>query len=251
MSVFQKHVTLKSLDDSTMFTQDQLKQNVAHKAVDYILPLLESDAVIGIGTGSTVDLFIDRLAQYKDQFRAAVSSSNRSTERMCSLGIPVVDLNDIQSLAVYVDGADEIDHNLAMIKGGGGALTREKIVASLAQQFVCIVDESKLVQQLGQFPLPIEVIPLARQAVARRLIELGGRPVWRHGFVTDNGGHILDVEGLSVDTERARQLEAIINNIPGVISCGFFALTPASVALVATQNGVDVLRVPPSSFRHS
>lgn len=234
-----------------MLTQDQLKKNVAQKAVDYVLPLLERDAVIGIGTGSTVDLFIDRLAQYKDRFRAAVSSSNRSSDRMRSLGITVVDLNDVQSLVVYVDGADEIDHNLAMIKGGGGALTREKIVASLANEFVCIVDESKLVHQLGQFPLPIEVIPLARQVVARRLADLGGRPVWRRDFVTDNGGHILDVEGLAADTERARHLEALINNIPGVISCGFFALTPASVALVATQAGVDVLHAPSSSSRHS
>lgn len=233
-----------------MFTQDQLKQNVAQKAMAYIAPLLEPDAVVGIGTGSTVDLFIDQLARYKDQFRAAVSSSNRSTDRLHKLGIDVVDLNDIQSLVVYVDGADEIDHNLAMIKGGGGALTREKIVASLAQQFVCIVDESKLVRQLGRFPLPVEVIPLARQAVARRLTALGGHPVWRRDYVTDNGGQILDVEGLDVTTEQARQLETVITTIPGVISCGFFALAPASVALVATQGGVDVLHPTSSSSRH-
>lgn len=225
-----------------MLTQDQLKQNVAREAMRHVLPLLNGDVVIGVGTGSTVDFFIDELAQHKNMFRAAVSSSNRSTERMLRHGIDVIDLNDVDSLVAYVDGADEIDPNLAMIKGGGGALTREKIVASLAQQFVCIVDESKLVQQLGQFPLPIEVLPMARKAVARYMVSLGGRPAWRESFVTDNGGHILDIEGLNVDTEGARQLEAQINNIPGVVCCGFFALAPANVALIATQKGVDVLK---------
>lgn len=225
-----------------MLTQDQLKQNVAREAMRHVLPLLSGDAVIGVGTGSTVDFFIDELAQYKSKFRAAVSSSNRSTERMLRHGIDVIDLNDVDSLVAYVDGADEIDPNLAMIKGGGGALTREKIVASLAQQFVCIVDESKFVQQLGQFPLPVEVLPMARKAVARYMVNLGGRPTWRENFVTDNGGNILDIEGLSVDTEGARQLEAQINNVPGVVCCGFFALAPANVALIATQKGVDVLK---------
>lgn len=227
-----------------MLTQDQLKQNVAHEAVQHVLPLLSPDAVLGVGTGSTVDLFIDALADHKHAFRAAVSSSNRSTERMRQHGIDVIDLNDVESLVAYVDGADEIDSSLAMIKGGGGALTREKIVASLAQQFICIVDETKLVEQLGQFPLPIEVVPMARAAVARHIAGLGGRPVWREGFVTDNGGHILDVAGLRADTERARQLENHINNIPGVICCGFFALEPAHVALIATQQGVNVLQRP-------
>lgn len=225
-----------------MLTQDQLKQSVAREAMRHILPLLDRDAVIGVGTGSTVDFFIDELAKHQGSFRAAVSSSVRSTERMLQHGIEVIDLNDVDSLVAYVDGADEIDSNLAMIKGGGGALTREKIVASLARQFVCIVDESKLVQQLGRFPLPIEVLPMARKAVARRMVRLGGHPVWREGFVTDNGGHILDVEGLSVDTDGARQLETTINDIPGVVSCGFFALAPATVALIATQKGVDVLQ---------
>lgn len=233
-----------SSPDSPMLTQEQLKKSVAREALHHVLPLLDSEAVIGVGTGSTVDFFIDELAQHKDEFRAAVSSSNRSTERMVSLGIAVIDLNEVDSLVAYVDGADEIDHCLAMIKGGGGALTREKIVASLARQFVCIVDESKLVQQLGRFALPVEVLPMARNEVARQMVKLGGQPVWRQGFVTDNGGHILDVEGLSVDTERARQLETLINNIPGVVSCGFFALAPADVALVATQTGVDVVRRP-------
>lgn len=225
-----------------MLTQDELKQAVAREAVSHILPLLNHDAVIGVGTGSTVDLFIDELAPHKDRFRAAVSSSNRSTERMRQHGIQVIDLNEVESLIAYVDGADEIDAGLAMIKGGGGALTREKIVASLAKQFVCIVDESKLVKQLGRFPLPIEVLPMARMAVARRLVQMGGRPVWREGFVTDNGGHILDVEGLSVNTEQARELESRINNIPGVVCCGFFALDPADVALVANQHGVSILQ---------
>lgn len=224
------------------FTQDQLKKNVAREAVRHVLPLLDSDAVIGVGTGSTVDFFIDELARHRDQFRAAVSSSNRSTDRMRGLGIQVIDLNEVETLAAYVDGADEIDGSLAMIKGGGGALTQEKIVASLARQFVCIVDESKLVRRLGQFPLPVEVLPMARRAVARQLRDLGGNPVWREGFVTDNGGHILDVEGLDVDTEDARKLEAQINNIPGVVSCGFFALSPAHIGLVATQAGIEVIR---------
>lgn len=225
-----------------MLTQDELKKRVAQEAVQHILPLLNPEAVIGVGTGSTVDFFIDELARHKAHFRATVSSSNRSTERMRQHDIDVIDLNDVESLVAYVDGADEIDAGLAMIKGGGGALTREKIVASLARQFVCIVDESKLVSKLGQFPLPVEVLPMARSAVARRLTQMGGRPVWREGFVTDNGGHILDVEGLKVDTVQARELEARINDIPGVVCCGFFALAPADIALVATQHGVNVLK---------
>lgn len=224
-----------------MLTQNELKQNVAREAVRHILPMLDHDAVVGVGTGSTVDFFIDELARHKGRFRAAVSSSNRSTDRMRQHGIDVIDLNDVESLVAYVDGADEIDDKLAMIKGGGGALTREKIVASLAQHFVCIVDESKLVNRLGQFALPVEVLPMARMAVARRLAQMGGRPVWREGFVTDNGGQILDVEGLSVDTKQAQDLECGINNIPGVVCCGFFAVNGADVALVATQQGVRVL----------
>lgn len=224
-----------------MLTQDELKKSVAGEAARYVLSLVKPDSVIGVGTGSTVDFFIDALAVHTDRFRAAVSSSQRSTDRMRELGIPVVDLNEVQSMVVYVDGADEIDHNLAMIKGGGGALTREKIVASVAQQFVCIVDESKVVDRLGRFPLPVEVIPLAREAVARRLAGLGGQPAWRRGFVTDNGGHILDVAGLDCDTQRAAQLESRINDIPGVVSCGYFALAPADRALVATQQGVVVM----------
>ncbi|HLU14284.1 MAG TPA: ribose-5-phosphate isomerase RpiA, partial [Burkholderiaceae bacterium] len=181
-----------------MLTQDELKQNVAREAVQYILPLLDNTAVVGVGTGSTVDFFIDELAKHKTRFRAAVSSSNRSTERLQRHGIDVIDLNEVTELVAYVDGADEINHDLAMTKGGGGALTREKIVAALARQFVCIVDESKVVQTLGRFPLPVEVLPMARAMVARRLAS-EGTPVWRDGFVTDNGGHTLDIKGLQVD----------------------------------------------------
>lgn len=226
-----------------MLTQDELKQNVAREAVQYILPLLDKTAVVGVGTGSTVDFFIDELAKHKTRFRAAVSSSNRSTERLQRHGIDVIDLNEVTELVAYVDGADEINHDLAMTKGGGGALTREKIVAALARQFVCIVDESKVVQTLGRFPLPVEVLPMARAMVARRLAS-EGKPQWREGFVTDNGGHILDIQGLQVDTEGARRLESRINDIPGVVCCGFFALAPAHVALVATQDGVKTLQRP-------
>lgn len=224
-----------------MLSQDALKQAVAAYAVDYILPWLHADSVVGVGTGSTVDLFIDALAPHCGRFRAAVSSSARSTRRMQEHNFALVDLNEVQELAVYVDGADEINDDLVMIKGGGGALTQEKIVASLARRFVCIADGSKQVQRLGRFPLPVEVIPLAREAVARRLAQLGGTVHWRRDFVTDNGGHILDVAGLMVDTEQARSLESHINDIAGVISCGFFALSPADVALIADQDGVREL----------
>ena len=223
-----------------MLSQNELKENVARAAVQYVLPLLKPVDVIGVGTGSTADLFIDALAQHKSAFRGAVSSSERSSARMAALGIPVLDLNDVASVPVYVDGADEIDGGLNMIKGGGGALTREKIVASIARRFVCIVDESKMVPVLGGFPLPIEVIPMARQAVARRLQALGGRPVLRQGFVTDNGGCILDVSDLSISDPAA--LEAVINNIPGVVTCGLFAIAGADVALVSGQDGVRTLQ---------
>lgn len=224
-----------------MQKQDQLKQKASEQAINYILPLLNQDTVIGVGTGSTVNFFIDMLALHKHKFMAAVSSSERSTQRMLQHGIKVIDLNEVHQIAVYVDGADEINPDLIMIKGGGGALTREKIVASVAQKFVCIADDSKLVKTLGKFPLPVEVIPLARNAVARRLQQLGGTPEWREGYVTDNGGHILDVAGLAVSSEQAINLETSINSMPGVISCGFFALNPASVAIIAGAQGVQVL----------
>ena len=219
-----------------MLTQDQLKQNVAAAAVDYVLTHLQPDSVLGVGTGSTVDCFIEAIAAHRSRFRAAVSSSERSTARLNKLGIQVLDLNEVSSMPLYVDGADEIDRGLSMIKGGGGALTREKIVASVAQRFICIVDESKVVDRLGAFPLPVEVIPMARAAVARQLEQLGGRPVLREAFVTDNGCEILDVSGLEI--EDPAQLEARINNIPGVVTCGLFAISGADVALVSSQNGV-------------
>ena len=219
-----------------MLTQDELKRSVALAAVNYALELLKPDSVLGVGTGSTVDFFIDAIAQHRDRFRAAVSSSERSTERLTRLGVPVLNLNDVTETPLYVDGADEIDENLNMIKGGGGALTREKIVASVARHFVCIVDESKLVSRLGAFPLPVEVIPMARGVVTRKLEELGGTPVLREGFITDNGGEILDVAGLHIDAPA--KLESRINDIPGVVCCGLFALEGADIALVSSQTGV-------------
>ncbi|WP_345797670.1 ribose-5-phosphate isomerase RpiA [Castellaniella sp. MT123] len=224
-----------------MLTQDELKQQVAQAALDYVLPLLWPDSILGVGTGSTVDRFIDLLAAHRQAFRAAVSSSERSTQRLRAAGIAVLDLNEVPSMALYVDGADEIDGQLNMIKGGGGALTREKIVASVADRFVCIVDESKLVEQLGGFPLPIEVIPLAREAVAREVRQLGGQPRLREGFTTDNGNQILDVSGLRYGDPAA--FEAMLNNIPGVVCCGLFAISGAQVALVAGQQGVSRLEL--------
>ena len=219
-----------------MLTQDELKRSVAVAAAEYALTCLQPDSVLGVGTGSTVDFFIDAIAPHRDRFRAAVSSSERSTRRMTELGIKVLDLNEVVDMPLYVDGADEIDRQMNMIKGGGGALTREKIVSSVARRFVCIVDESKVVDQLGAFPLPVEVIPMAREVVARRLRELGGEPVLRKGFTTDNGCEILDVAGLRIASPR--EFESQINDIPGVVCCGLFALAGADLALVSTQQGV-------------
>ena len=222
-----------------MLSQQDLKQQAAEAALTYIEPLLSPEAVIGVGTGSTADLFIDGLARYRTQFRAAVASSERSAQRLAALGIVVLDLNEVHTMPVYVDGADEINERLHMLKGGGGALTREKIVASVAKKFVCIADESKLVQVLGRFPLPIEVLPLAREAVARVARELGGEPVLRTGFTTDNGNQILDVHGLTISDAVA--LEARLNQVPGVVTNGLFAARPADVALLATQQGIRQL----------
>jgi len=219
-----------------MLTQDELKRKAADAAAEYALTCLTADSVLGVGTGSTVDCFIDAIAPHRDRFRAAVSSSQRSTLKMQKLGIPVLDLNEVEDMPLYVDGADEIDRGMSMIKGGGGALTREKIVASVARRFVCIVDESKLVDVLGEFPLPVEVIPMAREAVARRLRQLGGEPRLREGFVTDNGCEILDVSGLRISSPA--ELESRINDIPGVVSCGLFAISGADLALVSSQQGV-------------
>lgn len=223
-----------------MLSQQQLKQQAAQAALEYIEPMLAPDVIIGVGTGSTADLFIDGLARFVGKFRGAAASSLRSAERLAGYGICVLDLNDVTRMPIYVDGADEIDHGLNMIKGGGGALTREKIVASVADEFLCIADESKLVERLGRFPLPVEVIPMAQAAVARALQSLGGSPLLRKGFVTDNGNVILDVAGLEITDPAA--LEQQVNNIPGVVTCGLFALRGANIALLAGREGIRCLR---------
>ncbi len=214
-------------------TQDELKQQVAAAA----LTQLPQGEIIGIGTGSTVNFFIDALAGIKHQIKGAVSSSERSTERLRAHGITVYDLNEVVQLSVYVDGADEIDASGAMIKGGGGALTREKIIAEAAERFICIVDQSKLVPVLGKFPLPVEVVPMARELVARRLRAMGGDPRERSGYVTDNGNLILDVHGLEI--AQPREFETRVNQIPGVVTVGLFALRAANVALIGTAEGVQ------------
>lgn len=220
-------------------TQDELKQAVAEAAVELILPILEEDTIVGVGTGSTANKFIDELAKHKHLFDGTVASSEASATRLKERGIPVYDLNSVDSVRVYVDGADEANDNLHLVKGGGAALTREKIVAACSEQFICIADESKLVQVLGDFPLPVEVIPMARSYVARELVKLGGDPVFREGVVTDNGNHILDIYNLQiVDPVK---LENQINGIVGVVTNGLFALRPADVMLLSTQTGVTKL----------
>jgi len=213
-----------------------LKQAVAQAAIQYIDPWLTSDAVIGVGTGSTADLFIDALCLQRHRFKAAVASSERTATRLRAGGVTVLELNDVVSMPVYVDGADEINPGLEMIKGGGGALTREKIVASVAHRFVCIVDGSKEVDVLGRYPLPIEVLGMAVAAVMRLARELGGDPRIREGFLTDNGNPIVDVSGLKITDPVG--LETRLNQTPGVVTNGIFALRRADVALVATQSGV-------------
>lgn len=222
--------------------QNEMKQAVALAAIEHVRPLFDQDAIFGIGTGSTADLFIDALAAFKDRFAGAVASSERSGRRLREHGIKVVDLNTVTELPVYVDGADEVTEKLAMIKGGGGALTREKIVAAAAQRFICIADGSKLVAQLGRFPLPVEVIPMARALVARQLAVLGGEPRLRtgtdgHPWLTDNSNVILDVHGLSIPDPVA--LEIQLNGLVGVVASGLFAVRGADVLLLGTENGVE------------
>ena len=216
-------------------TQDELKALVGRAALDYVLP----GSVVGVGTGSTVNCFIDALATIKQQIRGAVSSSVKSTERLQAQGIAVLDANDVERIPVYIDGADEIDHSGCMVKGGGAALTREKIVADLAERFVCIADESKRVAVLGRFPLPVEVIDMAREQVTRRFTALGGRAVVRQGVLTDNGHPLLDVQGLSIADPFA--LDAEINQWPGVVAVGIFARHRARICLLATSTGVQRL----------
>lgn len=220
--------------------QDELKQAVGQAAVDYIKPHLDEDSIVGVGTGSTANCFIDALAAVKHLFDGAVASSEVSAERLKSHGIPVYDLNSVDGMDFYIDGADEINEHLEMIKGGGAALTREKIVAAVAKKFVCVADESKMVGMMGAFPLPVEVVPMARSHVARELVKLGGDPVWREGVVTDNGGQILDVHNLKIQSPM--QLESEINQITGVITNGLFAQRGADVLLLGTQDGVKTLK---------
>jgi len=223
----------------TDMTQDQLKQAVAQAAVDFILPKLDAKSIVGVGTGSTANCFIDALARHKMEFDGAVASSEATAARLKGHGIPVYELNTVSDLEFYVDGADEANDRLELIKGGGAALTREKIVAAVARTFICIADGSKRVPLLGGFPLPVEVIPMARSHVARQIVKLGGDPVYREGVLTDNGNIILDVHNLRIDSPMA--LEEDLNNIVGVVTNGLFAARPADLLLLGTANGVQTL----------
>jgi ribose 5-phosphate isomerase A len=215
--------------------QNEMKQAAARAAIAHV----PTDAIVGVGTGSTANFFIAELGAIKRRIEGAVASSEATAQQLKQLGIPVHELNSVRDLPVYVDGADEITRHLAMIKGGGGALTREKIVAAVARKFVCIADESKLVDVLGRFPLPVEVIPMARSHVARELVRLGGQPEWRQGFVTDNGNCILDVYNLQITAPA--ELEAALNQITGVVTNGLFARRGADVLLLGTAGGVQTL----------
>lgn len=217
-------------------TQDELKQAVAQAAADYVAQNAPEGSVIGVGTGSTANFFIDALAPLKSKYRGAVASSEATRKRLEGHGFAVLDLNDVDDIPVYVDGADEIDHGMNMIKGGGAALTREKIVSAVAKTFVCIADGSKLVDTLGKFPLPVEVIPMASAYVARELAKLGGEPVLRQGVITDNGNVIIDVKGLSITDPKG--LENRINQIVGVVTNGLFAVRGANILLLGTPEGV-------------
>lgn len=217
--------------------QDAQKRSAAEAALAYIEPRLTPKTIVGVGTGSTTNFFIDALAEVRHKFDACVSSSEASTERLAGHGVTVLDLNAVDRVEVYVDGADEVNGNRQLIKGGGGALTREKIVAASADEFVCIVDQSKQVDVLGGYPLPVEVIPMARGLVARAMVRLGGSPELREGFTTDNGNLILDVHELAITDPAA--LEAEINNLAGVVTNGIFAAQAADLVLVATPGGVE------------
>ena len=217
--------------------QALLKKSVAIAAADYVSVNLPKGSILGVGTGSTANLFIDALVPIREKIRGAVASSKATAEKLTAIGIPLFDLNDIDSLPIYVDGADEIDPGFAMIKGGGGALTREKIIADVADQFVCIADASKCVDVLGRFPLPLEVIPMATAQVARAVRKLGGTPVLRAGFITDNGNQILDVSGLSI-TDPVN-FESTLNQIVGTVTNGLFARRGADLLLLGTSNGVE------------
>lgn len=216
--------------------QNEMKRQAAEAALEYV----EVGTYIGIGTGSTANMFIDALAAIKHKIEGTVASSNASAERLKSHGIPVVELNEVDGLSVYIDGADEANPNLQLIKGGGGALTREKIVAAASKRFVCIADDTKLVDVLGEFPLPVEVIPMARSFVAREIVKLGGDPYLREGFVTDNGNLILDVHGMHINQPDA--LEETLNNIPGIVTNGIFSKQRAEIGLFGSPDGLKVLK---------
>ena len=217
-------------------TQDEMKKSAAIKALEFV----KDDTIVGVGTGSTVNHFIDALASKKDRIEGAVSSSEESTKRLKALGIEVFDLNNVDAIDVYIDGADEINQHMHMIKGGGAALTREKIVAAVAKTFICIADESKQVAMLGQFPLPVEVIPMARSYVARELVKLGGDPVYRQSVITDNGNVILDVHNLEIINPK--QTENDINALVGVVTNGLFAHRGADILIVGTEQGAKVIK---------
>lgn len=220
-------------------TQDELKQAVARAALEHIRPHLDQDSVIGVGTGSTANYFIDMLAEIRNDFDGAVASSEATAERLKNHGIPVYELNTVSELEFYVDGADETNERLELIKGGGGALTREKIVAAVAKTFICIADESKKVDILGDFPLPVEVIPMARSHVGREIVKLGGDPEYREGVVTDNGNIIIDIHNM--DLSRPIQAEERLNQVVGVVTNGLFARRPADILLLGTANGVETI----------
>ena len=218
-------------------TADEMKKQAAYAALDYI----NTDGIVGVGTGSTVNHFIDALATIKGKIEGAVSSSMVSTQRLEAHGIKVFDLNQVNEVAIYVDGADESNHHLQLIKGGGGALTREKIIAAASRQFICIADNSKLVNVLGMFPLPVEVIPMARSYVSREIAKMGGQPVYREGFVTDNGNVIVDVHGLQRQIMEPVKLEQQLNNIVGVVTNGLFAMRTADILLLGSQHGIKAI----------
>lgn len=223
-------------------TQQQLKRAAAEAAIEHLRPTLQRDTIIGVGTGSTANCFIDGLAKIKAHFAGAIASSTATAARLKAHGIPVYDLNDVDDLAVYVDGADESNLQMQLIKGGGAALTREKIVAACAAKFICIVDESKMVSVLGKFPLPLEVIPMARAYVIRELAKWGGNPICRQGIVTDNGHSIIDVHGLTIDDPVG--LEQQINQLAGVVTNGLFAQRRADTLILSRQSGVSIVSQP-------
>ncbi len=219
--------------------QDELKRLVAQAAIDYVIPRIQSSDILGIGTGSTANYFIEMLGPHKQSFAGSVASSEASAKGLRDQGIQVLDLNQVDRIAYYIDGADESNHALQLIKGGGAALTREKIVTACSDTFICIADESKLVDVLGKFPLPVEVVPMARAHVAREITKLGGKPIYREGVITDNGCEILDVHGLHIDNPAS--LEASINHITGVVTNGLFAMRAADVLMLGTQDGVNIM----------